>query len=79
MRSSSAHSRGTLLSTILHGSENCPARAERDHIACLQLALSAGVGLPRRAIDLAGDEEIAAFLADWALAHPDQLLEAGAL
>ncbi len=70
---------GTLLGTILHGSENCPARAERDHVACLQLALSAGIGLPRRAIDLAGDEDIAAFLAEWAEAHPGQILEAGAV
>jgi ankyrin repeat protein len=70
---------GTLLGTILHGSENCPARAERDHIACLELALSAGTGLPRRALEQAGDEDIANFLADWAEAHPDQVLEAGAL
>lgn len=68
---------GTLLSTIIHGSENCPARAERDHIACLTLALEHGVALPKRAIDLAGEPEVAAFLADWAEAHPGQVVEHG--
>lgn len=68
---------GTLLSTIIHGSENCPQRAERDYIACLELALSAGVNLPRRAIELAGEDEVADFLADWARDHPDQLVEGG--
>lgn len=69
---------GTLLSTIIHGSENCPARADRDHIACLSLALSAGIALPRRASELAGDEAVATFLADWAQAHPEQIVEGGA-
>lgn len=68
---------GTLLSTIIHGSENCPARHARDHVACLGLALEAGVSLPKRAIDFAGEEEIAAFLADWAAAHPGQVTEYG--
>lgn len=69
---------GTLLSTIIHGSENCPMRAERDHISCLRLALNEGIGLPRRAAELAGEEAIAAFLADWAQAHPEQIVEGGA-
>ncbi len=68
---------GTLLSTIIHGSENCPARAERDHIACLTLALEHGVALPKRAIDLAGEPDLATFLADWAEAHPGQVVEHG--
>jgi ankyrin repeat protein len=68
---------GTLLSTIIHGSENCPARATRDHLACLQLALEAGVPLPDRAIDLAGVPEVAEALADWAADHPDQVVEGG--
>ena len=68
---------GTLFSTIIHGSENCPARAERDYVTCLELALQAGVRLPRRAIDLAGDEEVAAFLADWAALHPECLTAGG--
>ncbi|WP_425051826.1 ankyrin repeat domain-containing protein [Psychromarinibacter sp. S121] len=70
---------GDLLSTIIHGSENCPARNEpsenRDHVACARLALEAGVPLPRRAIAFAGDEAMAAFLADWAEAHPGQVTE----
>ncbi|MEO0914096.1 MAG: ankyrin repeat domain-containing protein [Pseudomonadota bacterium] len=64
---------GTLLSTVLHGAENCPQRAERDYVACLRLALEQGVVLPRRSIDLAGSEEIREFLADWAQDHPQQV------
>jgi ankyrin repeat protein len=69
---------GTLLSTIIHGSENCPQRAQRDYLGCLELALHLGVALPRRALTLAGDPEVAAFLADWAEAHPGQVVEGGA-
>jgi hypothetical protein len=68
---------GTLLSTILHGSENNPNRAGRDYIGCLRLALEEGVALPRRAIELAGDQEIAEFLSDWAEARPGQVVEHG--
>ena len=68
---------GTLLSTIIHGSENAPDRAARDHIGCLRLALEEGVALPRRAIAFAGEPHVAAFLADWAEAHPGQVVEGG--
>ena len=68
---------GTLLSTIIHGSENNPHRAERDHLGCLLLALEQGVALPRPSIEFAGDEEVAAFLADWAEAHPGQVVDHG--
>ena len=68
---------GTLLSTILHGAENCPQRTERDYVKCLELALSEGVALPRRAIDLAGTDEISEFLLDWSLRHPEQLANGG--
>lgn len=68
---------GTLLSTIIHGSENAPDRASRDHIACLELALMNGVALPKRAVQLAGEPHVAAFLADWADAHPGQVVEVG--
>lgn len=68
---------GTLLSTIIHGSENAPDRATRDHIACLELVLTEGVALPKRAIELAGEPNVAAFLADWAEAHPGQVIEGG--
>ncbi len=68
---------GTLLSTILHGSENCPQRAERDHAACLRRALEAGVPLPRRAAELAGRAELSDLLADWAERHPEQVVDGG--
>ena len=68
---------GTLLSTILHGSENNPTRDGRDYVGCLRLALHEGVALPKRAIELAGDPECASFLADWAEAHPGQVVETG--
>ncbi|WP_172299586.1 ankyrin repeat domain-containing protein [Pseudoruegeria sp. HB172150] len=71
------HYGGDLLSTILHGSENCPARAERDHIACARLALESGVPLPQRLIDNAGEPEMAGFLADWAENHPEQVTGTG--
>ena len=68
---------GTLLSTIIHGSENCPQRADRDYIGCLELALEAGVALPRGVHELAGDQEVAAFLFDWTEARPGQVVEGG--
>ena len=68
---------GTLLSTILHGSENNPSRVGRDYVACLELALREGVALPKRAIELAGDPDCAGFLADWAEAYPGQVVETG--
>ncbi|NIY94881.1 hypothetical protein HC022_01020 [Salipiger sp. HF18] len=63
---------GTLLSTTLHGSENAPDRDGADHIARLELALHAGVALPRSAIRSAGRDDVAAFLQDWVEAHPGQ-------
>ena len=68
---------GTLLSTILHGSENCPQREERDYVGCLHLALQEGVALPRRAIALAGSDEISEFLSHWADQHPAQVVHGG--
>jgi hypothetical protein len=68
---------GTLLSTIIHGSENNPTREGRDYEGCLRLALEAGVALPRRAAQFAGDPALAAFLEDWAEAHPEQVVEDG--
>ncbi|WHZ36043.1 ankyrin repeat domain-containing protein [Sagittula sp. MA-2] len=65
---------GTLLSTILHGSENNPARADRDHEACLRLALEAGVALPRHVITATGSSDLRQFLSDWAEARPGQVV-----
>jgi len=68
---------GTLLSTIIHGSENAPSAANRDHVTCARLALEQGVPLPRGAIELAGEDSMAEFLADWAETHPVQLADHG--
>ena len=65
---------GDLVSTIIHGSENAPA-AGRDHVACARLALEAGATLRRQHVSFAGDPDMAAFLADWAEAHPEDLSE----
>ncbi|WP_420584751.1 ankyrin repeat domain-containing protein [Ruegeria sp.] len=68
---------GTLLSTIVHGSENCPHKAHRHHIDCARLALEQGVALPRNTSQFATVPEMSAFLADWAEAHPLQVTEHG--
>ena len=68
---------GTLLSTIIHGSENAPARQGQDHIACLRLALEEGVALPQPAIELAGRADVTTFLSDWAKRHPGQVVAHG--
>lgn len=68
---------GTHLPTIIHGSENSPNRGGRDYIGCLELALTAGVALPRRSVQFAGEPDVAAFLADWGEAHPGQVVEHG--
>jgi ankyrin repeat protein len=66
---------GTLLGTILHGSENNPVRSDRDYLECPRLALEHGAALPQRMVDLAGEEAMAEFLQDWAKAHPGQVAE----
>ncbi|MEL6690108.1 MAG: hypothetical protein AAFP28_07295 [Pseudomonadota bacterium] len=68
---------GTLLSTIIHGSENAPEVANQDYIACLELALREGVALPRPAIRHAGREDVLAFLEDWAERYPGQVVAHG--
>jgi ankyrin repeat protein len=64
---------GTLLSTIIHGSENAPKAANKDHVGCARMALEHGVALPKQALRLAGEPAMAAFLNDWAAAHPGQV------
>lgn len=66
---------GTLLDTIIHGSENCAQRAARDHVECLRLVLEHGLALPRKAVAFAGEPEVSAFLADWAAARPGQVVD----
>ncbi|MEO1796885.1 MAG: ankyrin repeat domain-containing protein [Pseudomonadota bacterium] len=68
---------GTLLSTIIHGSENALNDRPRDHIACLELALREGVALPKPAIRTAGREDVVAFLEAWGEAYPGQVVEHG--
>lgn len=66
---------GDLLGTIVHGSENCPARARRNHFECARLVLDAGSPIHRSELRLAADEAIAALLADWADRHPERVVE----
>ena len=68
---------GDLLSTIIHGSENCPQRDARDHIACARLALEAGVGLGTETMAFAGERKMAEFLVRWSCDHPDQVVQGG--
>ena len=68
---------GTLLSTIIHGSESCPQRSDRDYTRCLNLALREGIALPRRAIELASQDAISEFLSDWAERYPEQVVDGG--
>ncbi|MEP3295431.1 MAG: hypothetical protein ABJO27_02915, partial [Pseudoruegeria sp.] len=56
---------GDLMSTIVHGSENCPARANRDHIACARLALTAGAVLAPHVVAFTGEPAMAEFLESW--------------
>ena len=65
---------GNLMSTIIHGSENNPNAVARDYLGCLRLALEHGMALQRREIAGSGREDVAAFLADWAEAHPGQVV-----
>jgi len=68
---------GTLLSSIIHGSENNPERATRDFVGCLELALNHGLALPKRAIKFAGDPKVKAYLERWAEDRPGQVVEHG--
>ena len=65
---------GTLLTTILHGAENCPQRDERDHATCLDLVLQHGVALPRGSADQVGRDDLRAILTEWAADHPGQVV-----
>lgn len=69
---------GGYLSTCIHGAENCPNRARRDHLRCLELLLQAAVPLPKRAADLCGVPELSEFMRAWGEDHPEQLVEGAA-
>ena len=56
---------GDVLSTTLHGAENCPERAQQDHFACVQMLLEAGAPVDQRYVEATGDERLAGLLADW--------------
>ena len=64
---------GDIVSTIIHGSENRLDTDERDHVGCLKLVLNAGATLTKGELEGAMNEEVAAFLQDWAEAHPERV------
>ncbi len=64
---------GSLISTIIHGSENAPDRDTRDHVGCLRLALEAGAILQEAEVRFAGREDVSEFLQAWAEDHPTQV------
>jgi len=65
---------GDLVGTIVHGSENRLDVDERDHLGCVRLAFDAGATVRRSDLDGAMGEEMSAFLAEWAEAHPDRVV-----
>ena len=68
---------GTLLSTILHGSENAANRDRADHLSCLRMALEHGVALPKRVIEFAGRDDMRDLMVQWAKDKPGQVVEHG--
>lgn len=66
---------GDLMGTVIHGAEFCPSRDRRDHLRCARLVLEAGSTLHRSDIEGTGREDLAEYLADWAEAHPDRVIE----
>ncbi len=64
---------GSLIGSIIHGSENSLDVQTRNHVDCLHLALNAGAPVSIREVNGALDEDIAAALQEWAEAHPDRV------
>lgn len=64
---------GDIVGTIIHGSENRLDVEKRDHIDCARLVLQAGAPLRRSDLEGAMNEDMSAFLRDWAADHPDQV------
>ncbi len=69
---------GALPTTIIQGSETCPARVARDHAGSARLAPEKGVARPKTAVRQAGEPRMAAFLADRAERYPGQVVAGGA-
>ena len=65
---------GTLLSAILHGSDNAPAQPHQDYIECARLVLHHGMALSRDMLRWGGNQELGAFLKDWAEQYPGQVV-----
>lgn len=68
---------GSLLGTILHGSENAEARPGQNYLECLEIVLTHGVALPRRALEAQLRPDVSEFLKDWATRYPGQVVEHG--
>ncbi|GAA0778103.1 ankyrin repeat domain-containing protein [Roseibium denhamense] len=66
---------GDALDTVLHGSEHRLDREERDHISCARLLLKAGSVIYPDFITGCGNEEMVAFLEEWAADNPQSLVE----
>lgn len=65
---------GGLVSTILHGADHAPYRPDRDPIACLKLALEAGLKVARADLAHVAHEDMRAFVQDWAQDNPGALI-----
>lgn len=66
---------GDIVGTIVHGSENRLDVDERDHVGCARLVLEAGAGLRRSDLLGAMEENVSAFLLDWAADNPERIVE----
>lgn len=66
---------GNLVTTILHGADNCPQRDRRDHVRCLLLALDAGLPLGHNAIRGTSNPAVLRSMEQWADRNPDRLVE----
>lgn len=67
---------GDIIGTIVHGSENRLDVDQRDHVACARHVLDAGGSLRRSVLEGAMNEDMAAFLREWAEAHPERIVDA---
>ncbi len=68
------HYGASLMGTILHGAEYCPAAKARSHMRCVDLALDAGMPLHGHHIDHCAVPELREHLTQWADEHPDRVV-----